>query len=89
MKIIQPIIIQLVDHDKPFYIIVDNKLINVEGNITNAIEILIQCFYVFEINYPTRVTNVYRFFEKIIGLKSLRPTAGLSNFFENVKKINI
>lgn len=88
LKTTQPLILHLGDDEgSNFFIVIDNKLIKVEGNITKALELLIQCFYVFDLDYPHRLLLVYRFLESICGLKHLSPTAGILELVENLRAI--
>lgn len=59
------------DRTVQYFLSLDLELIEIQGNITVAIRILMESFFCFNLKYPRRAQIFYRLLENTIGIKTL------------------
>ena len=58
-----------------FHVKVDNRAIAVHdaGCFVEAVEFLFMCFWVFNVQYPTKLRLLYTFLEDVAGMRNSKP----------------
>ncbi|XP_031781313.1 uncharacterized protein LOC116416561 [Nasonia vitripennis] len=89
---IQPYIIQVDGETPHFYVIADNAILtcNNRNDFTVAFDLMFKIYFIFNIQYPVSLQNVYTFIEsyvyRLIEKKSISIVASL---YVNLKNMNL
>ena len=69
-KLTQLVLVKLGAGMGKYYVRVDDDLVEVKGNFTAGLQLLIQLHFVLRLNYDIRCLGAYRIFEHCYGLET-------------------
>lgn len=81
----QPVLFRV---DGNLFIKVDNSAIPLQSCscFAEAVEYLLSCFFIFNVQYPPELKNFYSFLSYVVGCKAEHKSTTLSNFLRLLKQ---
>ncbi len=70
--------------DAEFFVLIDNHIIDVKGNVTAGVYRLFQCSFVFRLRYSPEVLHFIRLFERIVKIRTIPPVPAIERILDKI-----